>query len=114
MPEAVRPDGVYSQTWYPTVHGGFVHATNLLLARPRDDAVELFAGLPPKWGDCSFRSLRVPEGLLASASRRHERISAEVTNDCDRQQSARVRTSGAKPWEVTVSLKPGEKVALPS
>ena len=114
FPEAIRPDGIYYKTWYPTTHAAFVHATNLLLARSRGDVLELFAGLPAEWGDSSFRSLRVPKGLLVSASRRDGKISGEVSNESDNQQSVTVRASGAKPWEITVSLKPGEKAAVPS
>jgi len=114
FPEAVRPDGVYSKTWYPTVHGGFVHATNLLLVRPRGDSVELFAGLPAEWPDAAFRSLRAPVGLLISASRSGGRITAEITNDSDHRQSIRVRACGSEGWEETISLNPDEKVALPS
>ena len=114
LPEAVRPDGIYCKTWYPTVHGGFVHAVNLLLARRRDDVVELFAGVPAAWGDVCFNSHRVPVGLLVNASRTDEEVTAEVTNDSDRPQSFRVRASGTSNWEEAVSLAPGETVALPS
>jgi hypothetical protein len=114
IPEAVRPDGVYYKTWYPTAHAAFVHATNLLLARPRGDVVELFAGVPLEWGDASFRSLRVPKGLLISASRIGESIVAEVTNDSDRRQSIRVHACGGKAWKEAASLEPGEEKTLPS
>ncbi len=114
LPEAVRPDGVYSKTWYPTVHSAFVHATNLLLVCPRGGWIELFAGLPADWGDAQFRSLRVPVGLVVSASRTGGRVSAEITNDSDQPQSVRVRASGPEAWEETASVNPGETVALPS
>jgi len=114
FPEAVRPDGVYYKTWYPTVHGAFVHAVNLLLARPRGELVELFAGLPLEWGDASFRSLRVPKGLLISASRIGENISAEVTNDSDHRQSICVHACGGKAWKEAASLEPGKRMTLPS
>lgn len=114
LPEAVRPDGVYCKTWYPTVHGGFVHAVNLLLARRHDDVVELLAGVPAAWGDVCFRSHRVPVGLLVSASRTGEKTTAEVTNDSDRPQCFRVRASGTPSWEEAVSLAPGDTVSLPS
>jgi len=114
LPEAVRPDGVYYKTWYPTVHAAFVHAVNLLLVRPRGELVELFVGLPPEWGDASFRSLRVPKGLLISASRIGENISAEVTNDSGHRQSVRIHACGAKAWKELVSLEPGKKMTLPS
>ena len=114
FPEAVRPDGVYSKTWYPTTHAAFVHAANLLLLRPRGDSVELFAGLPDTWGDAAFRSLRAPVGLLVSASRTGGKIAAEITNDSDHRQSVRVRASGPQAWEETVPLNPGETVKLSS
>ncbi len=111
--EAVRPDGIYSKTWYHTVHGAFVHAANLLLVRRRDDVVELFAGVPGDWGDVSFERLRVPVGLLVSASRTGDRIAAEVANDSDRRQTIRVRAAGAAAWEETITLEPGEEMSLP-
>jgi hypothetical protein len=110
IPEAVRPDGVFHKTWYPTVHGGFVHAMNLLLLCPRDDALHLFSAVPEDWGDVEFRSLRVPPGLLVAAARSGGRVTAEVTNDSEQQQRADVRAPG---WEETLSLKPGETVKLP-
>jgi len=113
FPEAVRPDGVYSKTWYPTVHGAFVHAVNLLLARRRGDVVELFAGVPADWGDASFQRLRVPLGLVVSGSRTAGRIAAEVTNDSHHRQCVRVHACGPAPWEEAVSLEPGETVSLP-
>lgn len=113
FPEAVRPDGVYSKTWYPTVHGALIHAVNLLLVRRCADAVELFAGLPAEWGDASFHSLRAPLGLVISASRTAGKISAEATNDCDRPQSVRIRACGAEPWEQEVRLSPGQTASLP-
>ncbi|NOZ22494.1 MAG: hypothetical protein GXP25_15540 [Planctomycetes bacterium] len=113
IPEAVRPDGIYSKTWYPTVHGGFAHAVDLLLVRRRDDVVELFAGVPADWGDVSFEQLRAPVGMLVSASRTDGRIAAEVTNDSDSRQCFRVRAGGTAPWEEAVTLDPGETAALP-
>jgi len=114
LPEAVRPDGIYCKTWYPTVHGGFVHAVNLLLACRRDDVVELFAGVPAAWGDVCFSSHRVPVGLLVSASRIEGKVAAEVTNDGDRPQSLRVRASGTPSWDEDVSLAPSDTVSLPT
>lgn len=113
FPEAVRPDGVYVKTWYPTVHGDFVHAVNLLLVRRHQDRVELFAGVPVHWGDASFNSLRVPLGLLVSASRTTKGVVAQVTNDSDRRQQFKVRASGTAAWEELVALNPGERVCLP-
>jgi hypothetical protein len=113
FPEAVRPDGVYVKTWYPTVHGDFVHAVNLLLVRRHQDMVELFPGVPVNWGDASFNSLRVPLGLLVSASRTTKGVVAQVTNDSDRRQQFKVRASGTAAWEELVALNPGERVCLP-
>ena len=76
------------------------------------DSVELFAGVPDEWGDASFRSLRVPVGLLISASRVSENTSAEVTNDSDHTQCVRIRTFGAKAWEEAVTLEPGDKAVV--
>ena len=86
---------------------------NLLLLRGRDDSIELFAGLPPAWGDASFRSLRAPVGLLVTAARTRGKISAELTNDSDRPHSPHRRACGPEPWEETVSLKPNEKITFP-
>ncbi len=112
FPEAVRPDGVFSKTWYPTVHGAFVHAVNLLLLRRRADRIELFAGLPPEWGDAEFHSLRVPFGLVVSAQRRGGRVTAELLNDSEQRQTISVRAVGRRGWERSVELLPGEKVLL--
>ena len=112
FPEAVRPDGVYSKTWYPTVHGSLVNAVNLLLVRSRNNQVDLFAGLPEEWGDASFETLRVPFGLVVSGSRAGGRISAKVTNDSSSKQSLRLHAFGAPEWEKTVELDPGQSVAL--
>lgn len=114
FPEGVRPDGIYTKTWYPTVHGAFVLAVNLLLLCRRDDAVDLFGGVPMDWGDARFRSLRIPPGLVVSASRTRQRVTAEVINNSHSPLRARFRSSGSKPWEKTISLEPGEKIALPS
>lgn len=113
FPEAIRPDGVYVKTWYPTVHGDFVHAVNLLLVRRRQDVVEIFAGVPDAWGPASFDSLRVPLGLVVSASRTAKGVAAKVTNDSDRPQQFKVRACGAAAWEESVALAPGGTVSLP-
>lgn len=113
LPEGVCPDGAYTHPWYPTVHAAFVHALNLLMLCRRGDVVELFAGLPTEWGDASFESLRVPVGLVVSASRTRQMITAEATNDSELVQIVRFRASGQKTWEKIVSLEPCEKVALP-
>jgi len=113
FPEAVRPDGVYGKTWYTSVHGDFVHAVNLLLICRRGDVIELFAGIPEDWGDVSFNSLRVPLGLIVSASRTRNRITAKVNNDSDHSQQFKVHALGRKAWEVAVTLNPGETVSLP-
>lgn len=113
FPEAVRPDGVYVKTWYATIHGDFVHAVNLLLLQRRNDAVELFPGVPAAWGDVSFESLRAPVGLVVSASRTAGKIVAKVLNDGDRRQQFRVRACNAAKWEQAIALEPGQSVSLP-
>jgi hypothetical protein len=113
FPEAIRPDGVYVKTWYPTVHDDFVHAVNLLLLRRRSDVVELFPGVPADWGDASFDSLRAPVGLVVSASRTAKGIVARVLNDGDRRQQFKVRACNAPAWEEAVVLEPGQSVSLP-
>jgi len=113
FPEAIRPDGVYVKTWYPTVHGDFVHAVHLLLVRRRQDVVELFAGVPADWGPVSFQSLRAPVGLIVSASRTDKGITATVINDSDRRQQFKVRAFGPAAWEESVALEPGQTASLP-
>jgi hypothetical protein len=113
FPEAIRPDGVYVKTWYPTVHGDFVHAVHLLLVRRRQDVVELFAGVPDDWGPVSFQSLRAPVGLVVSASRKDKQITAKVVNDSDRRQQFKLAARGDGAWEESVALEPGEAVSLP-
>jgi hypothetical protein len=112
FPEAVRPDGVYWKTWYPSVHGSYIQAMNLLLVRSHEDVVELFPGLPEEWGDASFASLRVPFGLLVSASRSNGEISGEITNGSDQTQDIRIRAFSENAWEKSMTLEPGQKVSL--
>lgn len=94
FPEGVRPDGVYWKTWYATVHGAFTHAINILLARHDKQHVYIMHGVPVSWGDVQFKHLRVPTGLLISASRLGKKHAVQIKNDHSRSQTFTVRIGG--------------------
>jgi hypothetical protein len=91
FPEAIRPDGIFHKTWYPTVHASFVHALNLLLVKRRGDVVEVFTGIPDSWGDVSFKNLLIPNGLLVSAQRNKQHLDISVKNTSHIQQSITIK-----------------------
>ena len=109
FPEGVRVDGVFWKCWYPSVHGSFVHALNLLLIRMKNGILELFPGYPQDWGDAEFRNLRTPPGLLVSASRKDGRIRAEIRNDSDSHIEIQVRLNKILKH---VFLEPGGKFLI--
>ncbi|HBC89673.1 MAG TPA: hypothetical protein DCZ94_22265 [Lentisphaeria bacterium] len=102
FPEGVRPDGVFWKNWYPSVHGSFVHAFNLLLLRSKDCMIEIFPEYPLKWGDAEFRNLRTAPGLLVSASRRNSSVRAELKNDSDRKLDLQVRLGKSPAKRITL------------
>ncbi|WP_172594293.1 hypothetical protein [Mariniphaga sediminis] len=112
FPEAIRPDGVFYKTWYPTVHGAFIHAVNLLLVNRRNEVVEIFSGVPDSWGDISFDSLRVPVGLIVSATRTNMEVTVKVTNSSDHYQEFKIQAFGKKIWNEVCALKSGETISL--
>ncbi|MFA6100824.1 MAG: hypothetical protein WCV67_14015 [Victivallaceae bacterium] len=68
LPEQVRPDGSLYKHWMATAHASFLTALSRMAVNVYADTVQIGAGIPDSWPDCSVRNLRVEQGLSISYS----------------------------------------------
>lgn len=84
FPEKVRIDGYGIGYWYSSPHALLAFALTALLVNDAKGAINVFPHIPASWKDVHFRDLRVPPGLLVSATMKKGKVTEVIVkNDSD-------------------------------
>ncbi|MEI8245385.1 MAG: hypothetical protein WCI51_06110 [Lentisphaerota bacterium] len=68
LPEQVRPDGSLYKHWMATAHAAFLTALSRMAANVYAGTVQIGAGIPDSWPDCSVKNICIEQGLSISFS----------------------------------------------
>jgi hypothetical protein len=92
FPEKVRIDGYAIGYWYSSPHALFAFAITTLLVNDAGGILNVFPLIPAAWKNVEFRDLRLPPGLLVSATMKQGKVKEVVIrNDTGKAVETRVR-----------------------